>query len=68
MEKIIEIEIGFPKSIVQYEGEPTSKLVSTEKLLVDLLERLRPIYKEDSDLYEKYDKQRFDFIEQLKNK
>lgn len=36
MKKIIEVEIGFPKSIVQYEGEPTSKLVSTEKLQEEL--------------------------------
>lgn len=36
MKKIIEVEIGFPKSIVQYEGEPTSKLVSTEELQEEL--------------------------------
>ena len=36
MKKIIEVEIGFPKSIVQYEGEPTSKLVSTEQLQEEL--------------------------------
>jgi hypothetical protein len=36
--------------------------------LVDLLERLTPIYKEDSDLHQKYDKQRLNFIEQFKNK
>lgn len=36
--------------------------------LVDLLERLRTIYKEDSDLHLKYDKQRLNLIEQFKNK
>lgn len=36
MKQIIEVEIGFPKSIVQYEGEPTSKLVSTEQLQEEL--------------------------------
>ena len=34
--------------------------------LVDLLENLRPIYREDSDFYQKYDKQRLNFVEQLK--
>ena len=36
--------------------------------LVDLLERLTPIYREDSDSYEKYDKKRLEFIEQFKKK
>ena len=36
--------------------------------LVDLLERLTTIYKEDSDLHQKYDKQRLNRIEQFKNK
>lgn len=36
--------------------------------LVDLLERLTPIYKEDSDLHQKYDKQRLNLIEQFKKK
>lgn len=36
MKQIIEVEIGFPKSIVQYEGEPTSKLVSTKQLQKEL--------------------------------
>lgn len=36
MKQIIEVEIGFPKSIVQYEGEPTSKLVSTKQLQEEL--------------------------------
>lgn len=34
--------------------------------LVDLLERITPIYKEDSDLHEKYDKKRLEFIKQFK--
>jgi len=36
--------------------------------LIDLLERLTPIYKEDSDLHQKYEKQRLDIIEQFKKK
>lgn len=36
--------------------------------LIDLLERITPIYKEDSDLYQKYEKQRLDIIEQFKKK
>ena len=35
--------------------------------LVDLLERLTTIYREGSDLHQKYDKKRLEFIEQLKN-
>ena len=34
--------------------------------LVDLLERLRPIYREDSDSYQKYEEKRLDIIEQFK--
>jgi hypothetical protein len=36
--------------------------------LIDLLEGLRPIYREDSDLYQKYEEKRVEFIEQFKNK
>jgi hypothetical protein len=36
--------------------------------LVDLLERLRPIYREDSDLHLKYEQKRLDLIEVLKKK
>ena len=36
--------------------------------LVDLLERLRPIYKEDSDLHQKYEEKRVEIIEQFKKK
>ena len=36
--------------------------------LVDLLERLTPIYREDSDLHQKYDRQRLEFIEKFKKK
>ena len=36
--------------------------------LVDLLERLRPIYKEDSVSHFKCEKQRINIIEQFKNK
>lgn len=36
--------------------------------VVDLLERLTTIYKEDSDLHQKYDKKRLNLIEHLKNK
>jgi hypothetical protein len=36
--------------------------------LVDLLERLTPIYKEKTDLYQKYDEQRLKVIEQFKKK
>jgi hypothetical protein len=36
--------------------------------LVYLLERLRPIYREDSDSYQKYEEKRVEIIEQLKNK
>ena len=36
--------------------------------LVDLLERLTTIYIEGSDLHQKYDKQRLNFIEQFKKK
>jgi len=36
--------------------------------LVDLLERLTTIYKENSDLHQKYDKQRLNLIEQIKKK
>lgn len=36
MKTIIEVEIGFPKCVVQYEGEPTSKFISTEKLEKEL--------------------------------
>jgi hypothetical protein len=36
--------------------------------LIDLLERLRPIYREDSDLHQKYEQKRLDLIEVLKKK
>jgi hypothetical protein len=36
--------------------------------LVDLLERLRPIYREDSDSYQKYEEKRLDIVEQFKKK
>ena len=53
MGKIIEVEIGFPKSIVQYEGEPTSKLVSTEKLQEELNLQLQQeqIYSEEDIMF-----------------
>jgi len=36
--------------------------------LIDLLERLSPIYREDSDLYQKYEEKRVEIIEQFKSK
>ena len=36
MKKIIEVEIGFPKSIVQYEGEPITTMISTAKGILTL--------------------------------
>ena len=43
MKKIIEIEIGLPKSIVQYEGEPITTMISTEQLQEELnLQLLQP--------------------------
>ena len=49
----------------KWQQEQDKKLYSE---LVDLLERLTTIYKEDSDLHQKYDKQRLNLIEQFKNK
>lgn len=43
MKRIIEVEIGFPKSIVQYEGEPITTMISTEQLQEELnLQLLQP--------------------------
>ena len=49
----------------KWQQEQDKKLYSE---LVDLLERLTTIYKEDSDLHQKYDKQRLNLIKQFKNK
>jgi hypothetical protein len=49
----------------KYQQEQDKKMYSE---LVDLLERLATIYKEDCDLDIKYDKKRLEFIEQLKKK
>jgi len=49
----------------KWQQEQDKKMYSE---LVDLLERLTTIYKEDCDLDIKYDKKRLEFIEQLKKK
>lgn len=49
----------------QSQQEQEKKLYSD---LVDLLERLRPIYKEDSVSHFKCEKQRINIIKQFKNK
>jgi len=49
----------------KWQQEQNKKLYSE---LVDLLERLTTIYKEDSDLHHKYDKQRLNLIKLFKNK
>jgi hypothetical protein len=57
-------KISFIKG-AKWQQEQDKKMYSE---LVDLLERLRTIYKEDCDLDIKYDKKRLEFIEQFKNK
>lgn len=56
----------------QQEKALTTKEVMEERSsvyeFINLLERVTPIYKEDSDLYQKYEKQRLNIIEQFKNK
>ena len=49
----------------KWQKEQDKKMYSE---LVDLLERLRPIYKEDSVSHFKCEKQRINIIEQFKNK
>ena len=77
MKKIIEVEIGFPKSIVQYEGEPTSKLVSTEQLQEELNLQLQQerMYSEEEVLellkefrHVSLDIYAVDWFEQIKHK
>ena len=50
---------------MKWQQEQDKKMYSE---LVDLLERLTTIYKEDCHLDIKYDKKRLEFIEQFKNK
>ena len=49
----------------KYQQEQDNKMYSE---LVDLLERLTPIYREDYYLHQKYDKKRLELIEQFKKK
>ena len=66
--KEIGRDASFIKAIefgAKWKQEQDKKLYSE---LVDLLERLTTIYKEDSDLHQKYDKQRLNLIEQFKKK
>lgn len=63
--------ITTPISVLRYISELEKKVEQDKNKyseLVDLLERLSPIYKEDSDLHQKYEEKRLEIIEQNKKK
>jgi len=63
--------ITTPISVLRYISELEKKVEQDKNKyseLVDLLERLSPIYKEDSDLHQKYEEKRLEIIEQFKKK
>jgi hypothetical protein len=62
---LMDYDFEQAKEMEKQQQEQDKKLYSE---LVDLLERLTTIYKEDCDLDIKYDKKRLEFIEQFKNK
>jgi hypothetical protein len=60
--EIQDLMIGFA---YQWQQEQDKNKYSE---LIDLLERLRPIYREDTDLHQKYEEKRVEIIKQFKNK
>jgi len=63
--KVLEDLLYYAEKEEAFKQEQDKKMYSE---LIDLLERLTTIYKEDCDLDIKYNKKRLEFIEQFKKK